>query len=330
MYRIGIFLCLITGCQTQTDTEPTDTDSAEVTDTATLEDSGLEDSAEPAEECTAIPWEFEPAHKAIHVPTDAVITVIFSEAIQPSDAWLLEVKDVTGEAVLHEDLMGATFTPEEPLEYATEYEAQTLICNSPDTMTFTTVGAPLDPNNLVGVSYAMLYNDLTWQQPPQSLMNLINTPLDAILVQIRTFDEIAGNMGVVASAGIFQSNLLAPVCGTVLEPGHIDLSENPLFVLGPIDLVVPYDTTDFIIEDFTLYATFSETGETLQDIDVSGILDTRAFASMLTMDLCETSSLLGDPCIPCDDGVEACLNAHATGDEAPHDPYVDIIEECLF
>ena len=114
-------------------------------------------------------------------------------------------------------------------------------------------------------------------------------------------------------------------CEGVFVLDGVDYSANPTFVLGPqaIDLPLSKETV-LTLEDFRLEGTFSESGDRITDVEVTGAIDVRPAGVPCSL----MAFLASGTCVACADGEVECLLAAAYADEALASTTMDIGVDC--
>lgn len=302
--------------------EPTDTDSEEPTETDT-EVTG----------CTAEVETIIPRDDAINVAVDSVIAVSFTEAVPSESDLSIAIDGVSGTTALASDGLSATFTPDADFATETEYEVEVEVCEDSASASFTTSAPPLDESDLVGRTYVLDMDEVTWEAP--SLMALVagDLALEFLMLEVLEYDETSAELSFAVAIGESRgANVVQTDCYPVIDFSEVDFSSNPNFVLGPQDITVPVDaTTDATMEDFTFSGAFSSDGDALESIVIEALIDTEPFDAFvedkLGMTTCEASAtFFGESCVACDEGDETCLETIVTADEATYDEHAEVDE----
>jgi len=306
-----------TGDTEDTDTADTDTDTdTEDTDTDT-------DTEVP---CTATFTGVTPIDNAMNVSVGATVVATFSEAVTAGQ-WDLEVVGRAGSATLADDGLSATFTPLVSLDYDGNFTVEATVCDTTSTSSFYTTSAPLETSDIEGKTYVFDFATVTWVAP--SLMSTFSglIDLDLLLIHVIAVDETADTIDMAAAPGeVTSTGTIHQIpCQPVIGFDAVDFSSNPAIELGPVDMEFPTPTGAWPLHQVHLTGVFSDDGDSLDDIDMQGTLDTRYLDGLLDIgagpmswqDICDTSVIFGDSCKACDDSVEACLDIHIMVDEAP-------------
>ena len=80
------------------------------------------------------------------------------------------------------------------------------------------------------------------------------------------------------------------------------------------------------LEEFRLEGTFSESGDTIENVEVTGAIDVRPADVPCSL----MAFLASGTCVACADGEEECLLAAAHTSEAPATEAMDILLDCEF
>lgn len=290
------------------------------------EDTGsIEDTDNPLS-CTNTLKSVSPVDGATLVDVETTIEVGFSEPLKEGE-WSVELIGVTGQTSLDEALTTVTFVPDAPLDYETEYVVSAEICAITANASFTTITEPLDMTILDGRTYELPYADLTWQKPNAISLLASYIDFDSFLIQVDSIDVAAQTLTVLSAVGYDIGGVMEPECSSLFSPGSADFSQNPIFSAGPSDMALPVNSTDLVVEDFTLNANFNSDGSSIENVLFSGLADTRGLDATLG-NTCNLAAFLGDTCIACADGEVKCLEMEATAAEAQWNSALDLAAEC--
>lgn len=284
------------------------------------DDTGTDPDADADLPCEAVLVSITPPSGAVDVPLTGVVRATFSPALAPTDSWSLAVLGVSGGAVLAEDGLNATFTPDAPLSADTGYAVQSEVCGTEALSPFHTVAA-VDPTTLEGRSYALSFGTVSFVTP--SLANTLD-PADWILFQL--FDVVPAAPSVSTVSGLGNGSFPEPDCLNTFQTGSADLIASPAFTIGPADFQLPWDSDLVTIEDFQVAANFGPNGGTLVELVLEGALDTRGITTI--SNACQLSALTGLPCEPCRDGANRCLPVFATAPQADYYAGLDLVTTC--
>lgn len=320
MRYLGLLLLALTACDDQGIAEDTDLDPAgtDVDDNGSDADTDIDiDTSDPAN-CTAALASTDPTANHNNFPTNTPLTAWFTAAVS-SGEFSLSVEGVTGSTELAADGMSATFTPGQPLANETNYTFTTSVCGNQASTSFRTAAAPLEEEALTDRTYAMDYDDVTWVSPSAISSFSSSIPVEYILLHIaeanatdQTIDAI-GSLGIDGTSGVEQDT-----CQDTFGFGPQDFATNPVFRVGPTTLTFPANGDEVSMYNAFIEAVFVEDGDAIENIAISGTVDTRDFeASVGLGDLCALVQLFGDQCTTCPDGETKCLDAYLTVDRAP-------------
>ena len=151
---------------------------------------------------------------------------------------------------------------------------------------------------------------------------------ESFLVQVNDIDETAQTLNVLSAVGYDINGSITPDCNSLFEPGAADFSLNPVFTAGPSDMILPVGGEELTIEDFGLRATFNSDGSSIENILFIGRADTRALDTLLGSNTCTMATLLGDTCVPCNDGKVKCLDMYAEAQQADWNSSIDLGAQC--
>jgi hypothetical protein len=261
--------------------------------------------------CSArVAW-INPEADAEHVPVDAAITVGFDTALPEGAAWGVTVAGVDGRAELSPDRRVATFTPDEPLADDQDYDVTAQACGDAAEATFRTLGAPIDPDTLVGRTWSLDLADLTFVAPAagSTVPRLVGVP--AVLAHVA--DEDDGPHLQLRLAFRAGSHVVPIPCAPPADAGLLDLTGNPRFVTEASTLVVSWQGTDLIAQELRVEGIVDDGGRELDSLSFRGLFDVRPVEVLTGLSgTCADAEADGHPCEPCSDGVVACLPTLAT------------------
>ncbi|MFK7927521.1 MAG: Ig-like domain-containing protein [Myxococcota bacterium] len=250
------------------------------------------------------------------------------------------------------DVAGATawdskrlvFTPAAPLAPGASYTATiNFECigetqNESVTWTVSEVGGVTDLDAVVGSSYALDLKNARYLKP-DGLGDLVGQFLTFdILLSVK--DHTAGDLDVFGALGVDgQPGKQAPCTETIDFP-TADASANPYFELGPQLFEVTVADTEVTIEDLYLSGSFAPDGSYIDGAILSGIIDTRPFASLVEDDpdapddaVCKLAESVEIDCVACPDGSgDFCLELVADSISAVSDgidALVEIPDPCV-
>ena len=314
---LALFACR--GADVDTDDLPEQNDSD--TDTDDTDDTNVDPVV-----CTASLASIDPSPDEFDVPVNAVVHATFTEPVG-SDDWSLGITGVAGTAHMSDDGRHVSFEPAGPLSTERDYQIEYSVCDTAGSTIFRTVTGPLPPNVLEGRTYVIAWDELGWTAPPgASLFSSQVDWADDVLVQVISVDpvtqtiELGGALGLRNSAG----DSAQAACVTPLDYGVSDFASNPVFQVGPNDMLIPTEAGDVTLSDVFVEATFAPDGESIRDIEVSANLDTRPLDAMLSMDICGLLGTVADVCELCADGADKCLPVVMTAAEGIWQPGLDL------
>ena len=144
--------------------------------------------------------------------------------------------DVTGQVANSNGGAQWTFTPDDELSRSQEYTFLASVCGDSSSSTFETVAGPIDESALVGRSYDINLNDVSWNSPDQTvgvlLLGYIDT--DHVMVNVDAVDSDADTITTIgAMASAPNGTVEQDVCVDVIPFDPADFSGNPYFQAGP-------------------------------------------------------------------------------------------------
>lgn len=328
-------LVLLAACgsgdiKTDGDAEGVDGDG---TDTA-VDDTGADDTGDTQdtdtdEPCTATVVGFEPEDGGVDVAIDAEIVARFSDAVTLAD---MSLRGVNGTVTVADDGMSAVFTPDDLLDRDTTYVVTASVCGDTATSSFTTVGeAPV--LDLTGRTYDVELDgtDITWVKPSQEVGELLMTYVTttSILIGVESADETT--LDLVGAAGFdFRGELRQYPCTDAIDFDPASFAASPSFSVGPVDTSIGSSSMMVDVYGLGIDGTFAADSASLEDVTITGTVDTRPIADSTGMDVCPLlSALYGVSCVACPDGDAACLELEVLDRSAPWrdtltiDPNVD-------
>lgn len=248
-----------------------------------------------------------PDDGASAVRVDAPIEVGFSAPLpaELDDAWTLSLVGVPGVATLDEDRAGATFVPDVPLAWDRPYVVEARVCDASVAHGFHTVREPVAVDALVGGAWRIDIAEGVWLTPGVSE---VFAPLLSFDDVVLAADARPGyDLGLVAWS--VDGTPSALVCDDAVDLGPLELVDNPLFRSRSQDLTLDVDGTELVLAAARLEGVFADDGQTLDDVSLHALLDTRLLAAALRLgDLCALAATFGDRCVPCPDGARKCLH----------------------
>ncbi|MCK6515788.1 Ig-like domain-containing protein [Myxococcota bacterium] len=259
------------------------------------------------------------------VLVDATIVALFSAAVAEADASLsLSGPEglVSGETVMLSEGLGLSFTPSAPLARDAEYTITAEVCEDEALVSFSTVGDPVA--NVTGYTYDVNLADVTWNSPKSASLLIGSIETSHLLFMVESVDTVNDLIDLVGAAGWDETTLEQYPCASPIDFDPADFSTNPAFGAGPADATLVVSGYDVNVWDLGMSGTFAKDGESLLDVQITGMLDVREF-TVGSAEACDVVTFLGDKCVACpNDGVEGCLEVDATMDAAYHAPGVSI------
>ena len=267
------------------------------------------------------------------VGVDATIVALFSAAVAPEDASLsLTGPDglVSGELVMISDGLGLSFTPGAPLERDAEYTITTAVCEDEEIAAFTTIGDPI--SDVTGYTYDVNLADVTWNSPKSASLLIGSIETSHLLFMVESVDTENDLIDLVGAAGWDDPKLEQYPCASPIDFEPAEFSTNPAFGVGPANATLVVSGYDVNVWDLGMSGTFAWDGESLLNVQITGMLDVREF-TVGSVEACDAVTFLGDKCVACpNDGVEGCLEVDATMDAAYYAPGVSVdptlVPEC--
>lgn len=267
------------------------------------------------------------------VGVDATIVALFSAAVAPEDASLsLTGPDglVSGELVMISDGLGLSFTPGAPLERDAEYTITTAVCEDEEIAAFTTIGDPI--SDVTGYTYDVNLADVTWNSPKSASLLIGSIETSHLLFMVESIDTENDLIDLVGAAGWDDPKLEQYPCASPIDFEPAEFSTNPAFGVGPANATLVVSGYDVNVWDLGMSGTFAWDGESLLNVQITGMLDVREF-TVGSVEACDAVTFLGDKCVACpNDGVEGCLEVDATMDAAYYAPGVSVdptlVPEC--
>jgi hypothetical protein len=133
-------------------------------------------------------------------------------------------------------------------------------------------------------------------------------------------------LDVVAAAGFdLGRNVAQYPCAEAIDFPEVPYTDHPSFAVGPEDAALEADGIAFTIFDLYAEGVIADDGESVSDVVVTGLLDTRALSEVLGSDLCGLAAEFGDDCVACPDGEVVCLAMEIQDPSAPwrEDVWID-------
>jgi hypothetical protein len=205
----------------------------------------------------------------------------------------------------------AIFTPDEPLEPDTAYDATVTWCDGSFAWSFTTdsFGNPVtDPKGLVGRTYTLSLSAGRWVEPAGAgayLAKVFPTNVLAMVTDVGT-DTISMRLTLAQTGDTAAQDTCVPT----QDAPPADFSEDPFFAIGPTDITMSADKLTFTIHDLILSGAFAADGTAIGGVVFGGHVDMREVGPALGMSgdkICAFGSALGFECTACSDGEDLCL-----------------------
>ena len=165
------------------------------------------------------------------------------------------------------------------------------------------LGSPVDPP-VAGTAWRVWFSEMEVSDPPGGAA-LLDTMLDEDSLIFYVDWTGSESFGMLVAVGV---DGLQDICEVPQELPRADFSENPLFTIEDVDLVIDPSGTGVTARNATLMGILDGTGWSWGALRAS--LDSRDFQEDLDaigLDACEMLEDLGSSCVPCDDGVETCM-----------------------
>lgn len=244
---------------------------------------------------------------------------------------------VAGTTSYSEDMETVYFTPDEPLDPETDYDATLTYCRGDSTISFTTSELGKEPEvELEGKTYVLDLASARITQPAAlaGLLEQYEDELPTILIGILAVGtdtiDIIGAMADEDSDDIVQ-DYCEPTIGF---PEGADFSESPYFQVGPADIPFDIDSeTSITIYSLLVAGTFAADGSYFGGGELEGEADARdvaaAFPEAGTADeICKLTESFQAPCEACSsDGEEYCL--YVTADQIEAEEVEDLTLEVV-
>lgn len=277
--------------------------------------------------CGALIVGSNPVDGAEDVDVAAEIRIQYNAEVTDADTWTLGLQpSVAGTATLNDDGLGATFIPDEPLDYETTYAIAAEACEDGALFTFTTGPEPLTDDDVEGKTYAVASPNIAFTSPPPAVIALVGGFADYILVQIDDIDDVSREFTANAGAANVVNGVTTLDCQFAFDAGVGDFTNAPLIDVGPTEFILPLGGNNITVEDFELSGEIGPSGDSIRDLSITGAIDTRTIN--IGLDVCLLALGAGLNCVPCNDGAPRCLNLAATATQGDWDPALDISGTC--
>lgn len=220
--------------------------------------------------------------------------------------------------VAPDEPMIVRFTPDEPLQAATDYTATLTYCAGSPSVDFrtSTLGSALEaPGKIEGQTYVMDMSAAKVVQPSGAAQVLLTMLDNDLSLQV---DRVDGDTLEITVAETRTSDGEQDTCKPTLDfsmPGNF--AEAPAFDVGPVD--VPFNVAGYTVFLYDAYssATFAPDGTFFAGGLMSGFVDARDVVEALEgrgvlpsedpATLCELLGNYNVGCTACQDGEPLCL-----------------------
>ena len=226
----------------------------------------------------------------------------------------------------------AVVTPDLPLADSSAYVLEVDVCDLSTDVTFSTgiYGGDLDgePSTLEHNTYVLDLEEVTFSTPENFELLLGMFGVSPLLVGIAQADSETLTLHVAEGKKKVDGSyaLLADGRSWTFDPA--DFTEQPYFHAQQSEVSLNYDGNELPIRDFVIEGTFAPDGSSMGGLVVGGVADTRELSAAFFESeegVCELMADWGISCIPCEDGVELCLEVLAEDAVALIEPDLDII-----
>ena len=294
----------------------TTTTTTSTTNTTTTGTTTTTTTTTPTGPCDVTVVATSPGDGDMDVPVNSPVTLIFNDEVFEGE-WSMDVEGVDGTATLSVDGMSATFIADESFAASSSVTANWSVCQTSGTFSFMT-GGPTKGAELPGNTYLVDYNDVEWVEPSE-LVDLFGDQVDLehILIMVTDYNDATDELGVVGALGEdVGAGIEQAACYTPMLFSDVDFAENPTFSAGPSTLSVDLGGVTVTLEDLFIEATFSTDAELLNNVAITGYIDTRPLDALGYGDISVLAAVLGISVVACSDGATECLYAHLAVSEA--------------
>ncbi len=291
------FLFALFACSTQ----PSSDDAPGSADTSDVDDTSADGAAvEPA--CSVRVTTMSPHADAGQVAPNEPILIGLDGPL-PADGWTLEVEDVEGRVTVDGIAHTVRFDPTPSWPADAEVRWRFDACGERTEGRFSTLGGVIAPSDLGGLHWEIEASHLAWGAP--AIASVFLPLLPEWSVDLRFEPGTDGQH-------LWVQGVVDGTCYAAADVGRVDWATNPSFAVGPAEV----RSGDLLLIQAMMLGTFDEDLD-LRAFGLSALLDTRMLGGLLPgVSLCEVTEQFGEPCQPCPDGIDACLLALATLDEA--------------
>lgn len=197
--------------------------------------------------------------------------------------------------------------PAAPLQPSTTYTVVATSCGSEvDTWSFETQAEPVGPA-VEGLVWHLNFTDpaMVWTEPPTALpLSVLVGGLDTTRGLLVSFAAVDGATGALV-AGLSEEVDGALIQHRCIAPGtlnNVDLSANPRFSAGPVDLVITDGDAPISLLGMGLGGVVRDGGAWVQDLRIHGRFDLRQIEGAEDLDICGLIvDVYGGDCAPCPD-----------------------------
>jgi hypothetical protein len=298
MHRISLSLLLLAlACNGEEGKDTTSPDADTDTDSDT--DSDTDTDTDTDTDCVATITSVTPENEATLVPLDAVVEITFDAAVPANQVTV--TTSVDGLVEVAANGMSATFTPDDPWPADSSVSVEIAACGDTESTTFDTLPPPVDVANVEGNTYAVSWDDVIITEPGNgpALKGLL--PVDEILLHVTSVDG-AGAAESIATLAVYDNDgvTLLPDCVLAVRE-TADFSLNPYYQFsGTLQIVINSSTGQAAdVEDFELVGRVSADGSTIDNVNITGLVDTADFIPGADCNSFTMQVLLQPTCAPC-------------------------------
>ena len=234
------------------------------------------------------------------------------------EAWV--VADMPGVQTSREEGRVVVFTPDEPLSPLTSYTFGLEYCRDTPEIQFTTsdLGLPIeDIEALEGETFLLDLSTARFREGAilaEALTRLVRGEVAVQIIEV-------GDQDMWVRAGIVQvrgDEIEQDTCFRTLEIPEFRLERSDGFFSYEADLyALPFYEGELNLSDFGLEGTVAADSTELGGGRAALVLDARDFSAALNLpnenELCDLTEGMGSPCVPCEDGGQACLELEVEG-----------------
>jgi hypothetical protein len=231
--------------------------------------------------------------------------------------------DVPGTTWLSEDNEVVYFTPDMPLAPSTAYTATLTYCTGDASINFTTsdLGTTLAADLLTN-TYVIDLASARFVEPPG---------VGELIGEFVTMNVLVGVTAITTSSITMMGALSVEGgtdqdwCTPTFDFPAADFMAAPYFSVIADEITLSVAGYDIPLKDLEVSGTFASDGSYFGGAVLGGTVDARDIVEMIDEvdtweDACGLTASFGAPCVPCDDGVEACLTLLADQIVAEQNP----------